>query len=280
MNVSHKNKGLFLRCDDSYPFSVIDDERFGFLQNFGSWLQQWKNLNHKPRCGCLSEETFFALSQTTSAIINVIQKLLAHGSEPILTIKFQTDKLERRFSQYRQMSGSNYRVSVQQILESERKIKLKSILELHSNAHGTIALKNFVTKFSGIQNDQDCNIDLLPFSDLISTEVNLMNISQIDAEVLTYIAGYCASNIKVNCIGCLNFCLLDKDLIVEISDDDIFESMYMYIDVINRGGLKYPTVRIVLYSRGQKKRDTRCYSDTYHRREMKLVPFFMEKCPL
>ena len=35
-----------------------------------------------------------------------------------------------------------------------------------------------------------------------------------------------------------------------------------------------------MYSRGQKKRDTRCYSGTYHRREMKLVPFFIEKCPL
>ena len=27
----------------------------------------------------------------------------------------------------------------------------------------------------------------------------------------------------------------------------------------------------------KKNRDTRCYSDTYHRREMKLVPFFMAK---
>ena len=27
-----------------------------------------------------------------------------------------------------------------------------------------------------------------------------------------------------------------------------------------------------LYSRGQKNRDTRCYFDTYHRTEMKLVP--------
>ena len=35
----------------------------------------------------------------------------------------------------------------------------------------------------------------------------------------------------------------------------------------------------LMYSRGQKKRDTRCYSDTYQRREMKLVPFFMVKCP-
>ena len=30
----------------------------------------------------------------------------------------------------------------------------------------------------------------------------------------------------------------------------------------------------------KKKRDTRCYSGTYHPREMKLVPFFMAKCPL
>ena len=35
-----------------------------------------------------------------------------------------------------------------------------------------------------------------------------------------------------------------------------------------------------MYSREQKKRDTRCYYDTYHRREMKLVPFFIAKCPL
>ena len=29
----------------------------------------------------------------------------------------------------------------------------------------------------------------------------------------------------------------------------------------------------------KKKRDTRCFLDTYHRREMKLVPFFIAKCP-
>ena len=40
------------------------------------------------------------------------------------------------------------------------------------------------------------------------------------------------------------------------------------------------SIRWVRYSRGQKTRDTRSYSDTYHRREMKLVPFFIEKCPL
>ena len=34
------------------------------------------------------------------------------------------------------------------------------------------------------------------------------------------------------------------------------------------------------WKKKKKKCDTRCYSDTYHRREMKLVPFFVEKCPL
>ena len=36
-----------------------------------------------------------------------------------------------------------------------------------------------------------------------------------------------------------------------------------------------------MYSRGQKKKKhiTSCYSYTYHRRKMKLGPFFMVKCP-
>ena len=37
---------------------------------------------------------------------------------------------------------------------------------------------------------------------------------------------------------------------------------------------------VIMYSRGQKKCGTRCYADTYHRREMKLVPFFIAKGPL
>jgi hypothetical protein len=41
---------------------------------------------------------------------------------------FQTDVLERRFGKYRRMSGCNYNVSVQQIIVSEKKIKINSLI--------------------------------------------------------------------------------------------------------------------------------------------------------
>ena len=48
----------------------------------------------------------------------------------ILTGKFQTDNLEARFGLYRMLSGSNYLVSVIEILQSEKKLKLKGLLKI------------------------------------------------------------------------------------------------------------------------------------------------------
>ena len=176
LNISHLNKGHYLRCEDSKAFSSINDDRFSFLEKFCQWLEKWKSLTQNQRCGRLSEETFFSLHQTTYAMIDVLKTLLSNGANFILTSKFQTDQLEYRFSQYRQMSGGNYHVSVQQILESERKIKLKSVLELHSHTHGKISLKNFVVEFSGNTNESTDDVDAEFFSELISNSVELGNI--------------------------------------------------------------------------------------------------------
>ncbi|KAH7970425.1 hypothetical protein HPB49_006728 [Dermacentor silvarum] len=48
----------------------------------------------------------------------------------VLLGKFQTDSLEDRFGQYRQLSGANYHVSIRQIYESETKLRLQKVLEL------------------------------------------------------------------------------------------------------------------------------------------------------
>ena len=52
-------------------------------------------------------------------------------------------------------------------------------------------------------------------------------------------------------------------------------------------GFRYSIMKYSLIKRAlqhvqtwTKKRTTRCYSYACHRREMKLVPFFMVKCPL
>jgi len=49
----------------------------------------------------------------------------------VLLVKFQTDNLEFRFGQYRQMSGANYNVSVTQVIESEKKkLKILSVMKI------------------------------------------------------------------------------------------------------------------------------------------------------
>ncbi|XP_075737454.1 uncharacterized protein LOC142777036 [Rhipicephalus microplus] len=50
------------------------------------------------------------------------------GFEYVLLAKFQTDSLEERFGRYRRLCGSNYHISVQQIFESEAKLRLQNSL--------------------------------------------------------------------------------------------------------------------------------------------------------
>ena len=46
-----------------------------------------------------------------------------------MTGRFQTDPLERGFSQYRQMSGGRFFISLKEVLKSESIIQVKTILK-------------------------------------------------------------------------------------------------------------------------------------------------------
>ena len=61
--------------------------------------------------------------------------------------KFQTDNLEARFDQYRMLSVSNYLVSVNEVLQSEKTFKVKNVLKLYTSSRGVININDF----SGIQ---------------------------------------------------------------------------------------------------------------------------------
>ena len=49
----------------------------------------------------------------------------------ILPGKVQTDHLKTRFGQYRQPSGDQYNISIQQLFECERKIRMLSALKIN-----------------------------------------------------------------------------------------------------------------------------------------------------
>lgn len=91
-----------------------------FLGNFESWLDAWEVSPSKE--GELICGTFTAQKHETHAITEITRYCISDVNfKYISTTKFQTDKLESRFGQYRQLAGGNYNVSIGQIYEPEKK---------------------------------------------------------------------------------------------------------------------------------------------------------------
>ena len=85
-------------------------------------------MNAKDR---LTKETFTALHHTTTALLEISECCLKEpNANYVLLGKFQTDCLEARFGQYKQLAGGLHNVSLQQIYECEKKIRLLSVLNL------------------------------------------------------------------------------------------------------------------------------------------------------
>ena len=52
---------------------------------------------------------------------------------------------------YRQLSGSNYLVSVKEVMQGERKLKIMELLRLFTGTRGVVSVKEFVCSFSDIK---------------------------------------------------------------------------------------------------------------------------------
>ena len=141
----------------------------------------------------MSKQTFDALQCTLLATGNLCQDLLQEGYEFVLTAKFQTDKLERRFSQYRQMNGGRFLVGLREVLLSENILLCRSLLKERINIWEEDLRMNSSNpeKFMEALICKDCNVEALE----LSTD---------SAEVGFIIAGYIAKKLKkrLSCTTC------------------------------------------------------------------------------
>ena len=130
MNVNSPYKGYRLKHNYAKPLTDdIHNEGYMFLHKFCDWLDAW-NITDVVS-GKLSNETYNAIRQTTLAMIQVTSYCINElKMSYVLTAKFQTDQLEARFSQYRQLAGSNYNISMRQVFECEKKLRLMSVLKI------------------------------------------------------------------------------------------------------------------------------------------------------
>ena len=235
VNVKTISKGHVKRLPEAKPITSANCPNIDFLNQFLSWVEVWSaNCKRSFHPGMLTTETYFALHHTTKTLIEVSKYLLrSKNYNFILLGKFQTDNLKRRFGLYRRMSGCNYHVSVTQVLESEKKIKIINYLKL-KNSSVNFKLSNLSAECELSENLPVSNFD---FPDIFEN-LNSSNIDSNDANVLVYIAGYVAHavNKKVKCQYCSFYLHQDRDLNFEIS-----ESSSEYLNLLDRGGLKMPT---------------------------------------
>ena len=66
----------------------------------------------------------------------------------VLSGNCQTDNLEARFGQHRQLSDGNTLISVEEVLQSEKKLRVYSLLKIYSSCQGIITTEDFFTEFN------------------------------------------------------------------------------------------------------------------------------------
>lgn len=242
MNVKTPHKGRRLNNIYATPLTNnVNDEKYVFLNNFCSWLDLWDGMTEAS--GKLTKETFTALRHTTHAIIEITNYCINElNLKYILTGKFQTDQLEARFGKYRRLSGCNYNISVRQVFECEKKLRLRSVLRIP-----------FHNKSVELNVKQETNWEKMDNEDFITKLIFDLEVTQDDIEkcidvlpVITYLAGYCcyAVSKKLKCSFCQDILTCDEGL--ENMPDN-----HNYIQGINRGSLVHPddvVVNIIMHN--------------------------------
>ena len=156
-----------------------------------------------------------------------MEDLLAEGFDYILTSRLQSDPIERRFSQYRSMSGGRFLVSLREVSTSEKILGCRSLLKLG---------ENYWLQEEAENTDEDGNVDAL-VRDLGLEEVGIMEPSLCDSskEVVHCIAGGIAKKLqkKNKCESCSTMMIADSK--------SSLSKRGSYLKTLSRGGLTNPS---------------------------------------
>ena len=101
-------------------------EKLISLKRLSDWIESWVQISDF----CLTKQTSKVFVITLRGQAMLMQELLDERYE-LFTRRFQSDPLENRFSQYRQMSGGRFFMSLREILSTERILTCRSLKTKH-----------------------------------------------------------------------------------------------------------------------------------------------------
>ena len=201
--------------------AVVGDGKPEFLRMLADWFQEWKEETiPNAQKFTLSAQTNKAMIQTLRCHASLIEDLLLEGYDYVLTARFQTDRLERRYGQYRQMSGGRFLVSARDVSNSENILKIKSLVKAGFD----------ITEDLKINNDysEERNTLLINAESVIKDE-NSLKLDESSKDISNYVAGYIAhksSKAYQNCCG--NRMISNSQELPSAS----------FTSILSRGGLK------------------------------------------
>ena len=232
-------KGIYTKNDDANPITGPDDSKLLFLESLKTYIDIW---HASCSSGKLTNETYIAFTHTLNTVVELCKYIFdKYNWSYILTSKLQTDGLESRFGAYRRLSGCTYNVSVEQILESERKLKVLGLLKLKSTKLGEFTLRHFAVKVnSNIKGKINENLDKL---EPALEELAYVPITNEDLKVLFCIASYTSYKVleklrKIRkCSQCAEMLQSENEILLQFESWELLS----YFNQINRGGLKCPS---------------------------------------
>ena len=210
--------------------AVKGDNKPKFLRALADWVQTWTNQKiRNAQNFTLTAQTSTALVRTLRGHAQLIEDLLDDGFDWVLTARFQSDPLERRFSQYRQMSGGRFLVSLKDVQISEKIIKIKSLIKEGCDIDDSVKDE---------KPDQSLTQSLLDQTSDIS--IDTMQLEPESRKVAVHIAGYIAKKlIKQKKYSCCT-----KSFVGVLSTDN---PDHDFIQILNRGGLTVPSSDLTDY---------------------------------
>lgn len=190
----------------------------------------------------LTNETFLACIQSFKAIVEITEYLVTnHRFLYVLPGKFSSDPLEGRFGWYRQVNGANFFMSVKQVFEAEKKIRVLTTMQ----QQGLLAACDLpgVNVSSSAARESVKSVESGWLQDLfIRQGVDLDQMSESDANIAYFVSGYIARSIvrQRKCRACSVLLVARNDVASKITDF-VPENHKTVFEMANRGGLAEPT---------------------------------------
>ena len=192
LNVRSRYTGKRLNDIDREPINSVDDSKLEFLQKMATSLKLMDTSKQWQRINSLTSDTANAWHVLLNGIVDVTKCLLNSGMEYVLLGKLQSDRLENEFGIYRQGSGGNYFISVEQVISSLSLQRLKLYHQL-----GIERSDEIVENICCVSNleDRDEYIELVE-----SSFEESWNLTETELSTLYFISGYVANKEKIGVI--------------------------------------------------------------------------------